>query len=267
MDSLEEPTEEPLEDGERDDSDEVPLVIVNTDREFEVEPPEEIDPDVEVATFDLIEAFLDVAEQVSSHPATVQTSRECARPAPEFSIQTVEDGLGDLLPQDFKSFYRLCDGLELAWSWQQAGEVSFGGEIRLVGISTVFGHWFDELWIERDEMTDEERDFVWTTRGFDMPRHPDAVWTVVSFDESHDSFTLWAHRPGEAFLPLELGLIDYLYCAIEARGAAGWQLLFTDYDFDEDPWGVQAPGAWIDRLHAFFPDFDAEFFRQELGEV
>jgi hypothetical protein len=64
---------------------------------------------------------------------------------------------------------------------------------------------------------------------------------------------------------MRLGLIDYLYCALGSCGAPGWQLVFTDYDFDANPWNMAPPLEWIQRLESYFPEVDTNFFREHLA--
>ena len=261
-DGLEEITEDPDEQSEPL---EAPAVIINTEREPEREPPEEVDPGVELVTFAFVELLRDIGDALISHPALSGVFVDLDHATPEFTIQTIEDGLGARLSPALKSLYRLSDGFELRWRWEQRGQLELAGQLRVVDFATAFGHWLEELWVEHEQMNQHQRDFVWTLRGFDMPTFPGALQGVLSFEDHDEEPTVWARHPESGQLrALDLELIDYLYCAVEARGACGWQLLFAEYDWAQNPWQMPWPGDWIDGLYALFPDVDVDFFRQHL---
>ncbi len=262
---LEEETEPPHEDSAEDASG--GGVIIQTDRERPREAPEEVDPSIELVTFAFIELFRHIGDQLMQQEGLHSVDIDATEPTPEITIQTIEDGLGGFLADELKSLYRLADTLTMHWRGEE-----LSGDINIVSFTRVFGRWLDSLWRETAEMSEEEADFVWSLRGFDVPRDTDALWGVLSVDpEDPAAFSMHVRHPDGEVLPLDLGFIDYLYCAVEARGAHGWQLLFVAdeaYDLHEDPWGYGVGPAWLDALAARFPDLDRDFFEEQFyGEA
>ena len=255
---LEEETEPPGE--QNSDGEPLAAVTINT------RAPEDEEDGPELVSQDFVWAFVDLAQRLATHPSVVHHAREVDFPTPDFTIQTIEDGLGGELAPELKSLYKHSDVFRLEWYFRDGEERKLGGSIHLAGFMRVFGRWLDSLWVETPEMSEAERDFVWTLRGFDTPTAPGSLWGVLSMDKDAPSqYTLWARHADGHILPMRLGLIDYLYCALGACGAPGWQLVFTDYDFDANPWEMPSPHEWIDRMGSFFPDFDASFFHEHLA--
>jgi hypothetical protein len=111
----------------------------------------------------------------------------------------------------------------------------------------------------------------WRLRGFDMPEQRagdvnSPLWGMLAFDEDDlERYDIYVYHPEiKDFLRMDVSLIDYLYCVLGACGAPGWQLLFTSYDFEANPWDMPAPQTWITRVEQFFPAFDTAFFTQRL---
>jgi len=252
---LEEPTEEPEEHPPS-----APAVVLIQARAQDA-------TDTELVTFDFVETFMDVTDELFKHPSTTQVSRDVDQPVSDLMINMTEDGLGGRLDPQLLSLYKLGNGFKLQWSWLDRGEQRFGGEVRLVDFDRLFGHWFDSIWPTDDSM--ESEDFLWHLRGFDVPSSPDAIWGTIWFAPDADPLTgfeqhIYAYHPDHGALPMHMNLVDYIFCALEARGMPGWQLLFTDYDFGADPWDV-GPPTWIDSLALLFPEADIDFFTNQLG--
>jgi hypothetical protein len=256
---LEEETEPP---GEHEpDEQNIASVIINASQE---EGDEE--DGLELVSQDFVWAFVELAQRIASHPNITHHTREVDFPTPDFTIQTVEDGLGGELAPELKSLYKHSDLFRLEWFIQEDGARMLGGAIHLASFMRVFGRWLDTLWIEQPDMSEQEKDFVWTLRGFDIPSAPGTLWGVLSVnDEDPSQYSVWTRHPDGHVLPMRLGLIDYLYCALGACGAPGWQLVFTDYDFAENPWDMPQPEEWLQRLESYFPESDTDFFREHLA--
>ena len=235
----------------------------------------------EVFDFALIEAFLSLTDGLHLNPMIEQVTRDLNRAVPEVTLRLVEDGLGTRLDDQTRSLYRQIDGMEFRWHGRDAeGRLRLGGALQIVPFLRTFGLWLDELWpteepsesASQEELSDYQA--RWQLRGFDMPEgraeeDPGAapLWAMFSLDERHPgAYTLHAYHPESGdFLKLDLSLIDYLYCALGACGAPGWQLLFCDYDFSADPWEMGAPQTWIERVSRVFPTFDVTFFKARLA--
>lgn len=253
---LEEETEPPGE--QEPDEQRLAAVIINTTDEEEGGP--------ELVSQDFVWSFVDLAQRLASHPNVVHHTREVDFPTPDFTIQTVEDGLGGTLPPELKSLYKHSDIFRLEWFIEEDGVQTLGGAIHLASFMRVFGRWLDTLWVEKPDMSEQDRDFVWTLRGFDIPSGQGTLWGVLSMDsEDPSQYSVWTRHPDGHMLPMRLGLIDYLYCALGSCGAPGWQLVFTDYDFDANPWNMASPLEWIQRLESYFPEVDTNFFREHLA--
>lgn len=243
------------------------------------EPPPE---GVEVLDFDFLQAFLSLTDDLHQHPQVARVTRATERPVPEFTIRVVESGLGQTIAHELKSLYRMVDELSFRWE-SKPGSTLPGGALAITPFMRTFGHWVGELWpIEQaDQDGDPEAQLRWQLRGFDMPEpfdtapahHGRTLWTVIALRDGEQdgraaSFAMYVYHPEEKdFLPLHLSLVDYLYCALGACGAPGWQLLFTDYDFDLNPWHMPHPLDWIDEVAAFFPTFDMQFFRDQYDAM
>lgn len=295
--SLDEETEEPIEMGDEPPphGQQAPaggVRMISQDGE-EITPPqyhEEIEylynepaPEgVEVLDFDFLQSFLSLTDDLHQHPQVARVVRAMERPVPEFTIRVVESGLGQTIDHELKSLYRMIDDLSFRWESEPGSSNLPGGALHIVPFMRTFGHWVGELWpIEDADREDDPRaQLRWQLRGFDMPEpfldadgstHPlgQTLWTVIALREEGDAqHEMYVYHPDEKeFLFLDLTLIDYLYCALGACGAPGWQLLFTDYDFDRNPWQMPHPLAWIDEVAAFFPTFDMAFFRTQYEAI
>lgn len=224
---------------------------------------EETGEPVEVVTFDFVEAFLEQVERLAHHPKVTRHAREMDMPTPDITMVMIEDGLGGELAEDLKSLYKLSNLFRLQWHFEHEGSERLGGSLNIINFARVFGRWLEELWRDDESLSDAERDFSWTLRGFDVPGTPEALWGVLSLDSDDPSrYSIWTRHPEHGVLRMHLGLVDYIYCALGALGSPCWQLLFTDYDFQQNPWGVAAPESWIHRLELFFPELDTRFFRE-----
>lgn len=278
--SLDEPTEDPelVPEDERVSQGVrmTPALDVETLEEF---VPNEAVPDgVEVVGFDFLEAFLSLTGDLYQHPQTTNVERDIERAVPEIALRIIEDGLGGTFSADIKSFYRLLSAISFRWYATGSGEEQvLGGAFDVVAFARTFGLWVGELWPEDPPAEGasfgalSEYETRWRLRGFDMPeqRAGDVnapLWGMLAFDEEDlERYDIYTYHPEtKEFLRMEVSLIDYLYCVLGACGAPGWQLLFTSYDFEENPWDMPAPQTWISRVEQFFPAFDTAFFTQRL---
>lgn len=227
---------------------------------------------VEVLDFDFLQSFLSLTDDLHQHPQSRQVFRTMERAVPEFSLRVVENGLGYVLPYDLKSLYQVADALEFRWLREEGGEVQPGGAFKIMPCMRTFGHWVGELWPIDDDLDDDA--LIWHMRGFDMPELPagmesqaQVLWTLIAFrdeEEEPGRYDLYAYHPEKKeFLLLNLKVIDYLYCALGACGAPGWQLLFSTYDFEENRWDMPHPESWITMVEEYFPSFDTQFFRDQ----
>ncbi len=278
--SLEEPTEDPelVPESER-----VSQGVIMTPGPQDIETLEEYVPNepvpegVEVVGFDFIEAFLSLTEDLHQHPETVDVARDIERAVPEVSLRIIEDGLGGEFSPDIKSFYRLISAMSFQWSIREGEQNILGGAFEIIPFMRTFGLWVGELWPEDPPAKDasleeiDEYDARWRLRGFDMPevsgtQHDRPLWGMIGFDEDDlERYDMFVYHPvNKGFLRMDVSLIDYLYCVLGSCGAPGWQLLFTDYDFDENPWEMPDPRIWIERVSRFFPSFDVSFFTSKL---
>ncbi len=281
---LEEDTEPPVEDGQARDAPAVvimregdqrgqgwpqapdaldPELVRPTDAPDEVEQARLLSDDLMFAIFELEEslrAMPDVTEVICAHDP----------PVPDFTLETVEISLGRALPPDVRALYKVIDGLHVRWCYRDAdsGEERLGGELRIPDFATVFGRWFDTLWVHDDALDEAHLDLMWQLRGFDLGvALPEAMTVLHLRGDWGSDYALMLHvRESHQLVPLRLDLMDYLYAAIAARGTPLWQLPWSGYDFDADPWRIAGAARFFEQMTRRFSEVDLTPWREAMAQ-
>jgi hypothetical protein len=206
--------------------------------------------------------FRAMAGELEARDDIVDVEWAIPDPVPNFTVETMEHGLGTSVPRFIKRFYRMADGLELSWNVRVDGEVVPGGGIELFDFATVFDSWLDTLWAsgpETDEMDDREVDFLWSLRGFDglgQPQGEDRQMVVFCVEETdYPTFDLFLHRldARDSHL-LSVNFRTYLDLLLQTRGTFGWVYRLADIDLDAHP-DLRATAESFDRrMQRLFPE-------------
>lgn len=207
--------------------------------------------------WDFLFDFRAMAGELEEREGVEEVHWEMNDPVPEFTITTLEHGLGASIPERIKRFYLLTDGLKLTWRMRdsEAGDSEAGGGVEIFDFGTAFGPWLDDLWPTDPDLPESEarQDFLWSLRGFDRvpgpanaPDAPDASspMVVMCVEEEYPSYDLFLFDPAsrDTFL-LELDFRGYLHALLETRATHGWQLLAL-----EDPEAAfEAHPTWRPR--------------------
>jgi hypothetical protein len=204
--------------------------------------------------WDLLFDFHAMVEELKATDGIVDVRSQMHDPVPNFTIETIEHGLGVVVPDHIKSFYRVSDGLEFSWSYERDGEVVRGGGAHLFDFATVFDKWLDTLWGGDEEATDDEQDFWWSLRGFDEQCHPDTrEMVVLCVEEDYPTYDLFVHDLDERTSRLlDLSFREYFDLLLVSRGTYGWRDLLTE---DVDPDDPRAE-EFFEVADRFFPEAD-----------
>lgn len=176
-------------------------------------------------------------------------------PVPDFTIETIEHGLGTRVPDRIKSFYRVTDGLEFGWSYAADGQTRPGGGAHLFGFATVFDNWLDSLWsVDQEDFSESELDFLWSLRGFDRLGDAEAGHMIVfCVEEEYPTYDLFIHdlQTRDSNL-LDLTFGEYIDGLLESRGAYGWQHLLTEEPAEDS----SITDHVFEMAERFFPEAD-----------
>jgi len=180
---------------------------------------------------------------------------EVGSPVANFTVETMEHGLGTTVPRFVKRLYRVADGLHLAWEVDDGDGTRPGGGADLFDFATVFDNWLDELWTDADGLDERESDFLWSLRGFDASPEPgDDRMVVVCVEETdYPTFDLFLHdlETHQSHL-LGVDFHTYLTCLLETRGTYGWVHALADVDGQ--------PPDYIERWRSHFRGTVEELF-------
>lgn len=230
------------------------------------DPPEDLEQR-RMFSIRLIEDLRVIERDLLEREDVVDVVLRMEEPAPEFTITTIENGLGRELPRDIKSFYRVLNGFELSWSFvDELGLKQPGGHIQIFDIARVFGFWFDTLWVHDPNRTEEELDFLWSLRGLDGGGQagetmlPDSPMTVLHLlgDWGSDYELMLFHGPDHLSL-MQMDLMSYVYYALETRGLGLWRQVVSAMDLSHPRYAELEQGrVFFERLARFFPDVDLE---------
>lgn len=201
--------------------------------------------------YDFLFDFKAMLAQMRDHERIVEVHAQTFNPVPGFTIETIEHGLGIVIPGRIRSFYEVTDGLEFEWSYlDDDGEVQPGGGAHLWGFTQVFDVWLDTLW-KTPEDADVDADFVWNLRGFDATHLADTdEMVVLCVEEEYPTYDLFLHDPETSQSQLlELSFVDYFDRLLDTRGTYGWQALFGEED-------RRAGEAATELIEELFPDAD-----------
>ena len=219
----------------------------NGEDPVEAEEEQHVDHDV---LFD----FHGMISDLKSHDRVTDVSMTTFSPVPDFTIETIEHGLGITIPKRVTSFYRITDGLEFSWNWlDDDGQPRPGGGSHLWGFTEVFDVWLETLWTAPEKADDVDEDFLWSLRGLDRIDDDETTeMTVLCVEEGYPSYDLFIHDPqtGESSL-LALSFVDYFHKLLQTRGVYGWQHIFSE---DEDHKGEEARKL----IEDLFPDADLD---------
>ncbi|QDG51749.1 hypothetical protein FIV42_13625 [Persicimonas caeni] len=203
----------------------------------------------ELFNWDLLFDFHAMIGELRQTDGIVEVEATMHDPVPNFTIETIEHGLGILVPSRIKSFYQITDGLEFSWSYEHDGQLLPGGGAHIFDFATVFDNWLDSLWHSLPEHSDEEQDFLWSLRGVDRDLGPESSKMVVMcVEEDYPTYDLFVHDlDSHTSELLELTFREYFDCLLTSRGTYGWRGLLTE---DTDGDGAEAFFEVMDR---FFP--------------
>lgn len=208
----------------------------------------------ELIGWDLLFELHAMAGELRQTDGIVDVHLRTHEPVPNFTIETIEHGLGTVIPARIKSFYMVTDGLEFSWNYVLDGEKYPGGGAHLFDFATVFDTWLDLLWHGGEEHTDEQHDFFWSLRGFDRPRHThDSDMVVMCVEEDYPTYDLFLHDVDtrESHL-LELTFREYFDSLLACRATRGWRFVLSE-DADRDDARAQ---RFFEITERFFPDVD-----------
>jgi hypothetical protein len=182
--------------------------------------------------FEFLFDFKAMVEELREHERIVDVEARTFEPVPGFTIETIEHGLGIVIPRRIWSFYEVTDGLEFHWTYRDdEGEERVGGGAHLWGFTRVFDVWLDTLW-KSPQDAEVDEDFVWNLRGFDGAHQSDTdEMVVLCVEEEYPTYDLFLHDPQTSRSQLlELSFVDYFDRLLETRGTHGWQALFGEED-------------------------------------
>lgn len=213
----------------------------------------------ELFNWDLLFDFHAMIGELRQIDGIVDVQSTMHDPVPNFTIETIEHGLGILVPRRIKSFYQITDGLEFSWSYERNGQTVAGGGAHIFDFATVFDSWLDSLWHSESDRSDEEQDFVWSLRGVDAGLEPDSSQMVVMcVEEEYPTYDLFLHNldTGSSEL-LEVTFREYFDCLLASRGTYGWRSLLAE---DADADGEDA-ASFFEVMDRFFPSAKLERWR------
>ena len=183
--------------------------------------------EVDEIGFEFLFDFKAMIEEMRGHERIVEVHARTFDPVPGFTIETIEHGLGIIIPRRIRSFYEVTDGLEFRWTYvDDEGEERAGGGAHLWGFTRVFDVWLDTLW-KTPAGDDIDEDFVWNLRGFDGLHLSDREEMVVlCVEEEYPTYDLFLHDP--EYEPLgaaraSLRRLSSIGCSIPAGSMAGRQ--------------------------------------------
>lgn len=266
---LEEPTEPPCEDVEGDEDVEVCISSVTINHKHKSHERVIYAPSRDrYRRMDVMLAFWDVANDMLRHERVVDVHAQVRPALTEVMEMMIQNGLEQPLSEEFLALCRVSDGYEFAWSWlDDAGVAHVGGGFHLHELTRVYGSWLGEIWGEWEEMTQEERDFVWELRRIDVARTPwGQEWSVVMLHRPQEDERLFLHHRTCGTIALDIPLKDYMHWALSARGIWGWQFLRSDYDFEDDPLELDGMWSFFKLMRDLFPEDDVTSFRDRLPE-
>ncbi len=213
-------------------------------------------------TFDLRAMIGELEES----EAIVDLEAEVGSPVANFTIETMEHGLGTTIPRFVKRLYRVVDGVRVEWSFEHDGEVEPGGAIHLHDFATVFDSWLDELWTGGEEVDEETEEFLWSLRGFDAAAEPgDDRWTVVCVEDAdYPTFDLFLHdrREHRSHL-LSVDFESYLKLLLRTRGTYGWVHALAEVDGEPPPYIARWRRHFRETMPRVFPEVDLSPFDLE----
>ena len=179
--------------------------------------------------YDWVEKVIAVITELDRHPDLRIDKFQMHPPVSDFVKETMGDSMAFELPDAILSYYKVCDGLDLEWSYRDGAAFHPGGSIQLYGYGEVFGSWLNVLWGTTVEGADEDEvDFSWEIRAIDGGQAGDDFLTVMHTPETLPSFNLYYREPAGETFTLAVDFLEYLDAMLEARGALGWQALVAE---------------------------------------
>lgn len=212
----------------------------------------------------LLEAFEQTARQLHENEHLTDVIFEFDPPIPEFNITTAENALGRSLPHDIKSFYRMTNGFNLQWSLKMPdGSTAPGGHFQMFDFATVFGFWFDHIWVHDDTLNEDELDFIWSLRGI-SPRtafENDYMTTLYLLGDWGQDYELFLHQPGKEVAQIHLDFVSYVYYGLETCGTYYWRHILSEFDVTTDDAARQGSRQFFETMSLAFPDVALEPYR------
>lgn len=205
----------------------------------------------EQVEFDFLFDFKAMVAEMRDDDRFVDVYAQTFDPVPKFTIETIEHGLGIVIPRRIRSFYEVTDGLEFEWSYRdEDGEVHPGGAAYLWGFARVFDVWLETLW-KTPEDAEVDEDFVWNLRGFDGAHRAETdEMVVLCVEEEYPTYDLFLHDPESSRSQLlELNFVEYFARLLDTRAVHGWQAIYGEED-------RRAGDAARDVMEQLFPDAD-----------
>lgn len=231
------------------------LTIPDPDDEGQEADADESEPIDWEYPFDVKE----MARELEARDRIVGVECEVGSAVANFTVETMEHGLGTTIPRFVKRFYRVADGIRLEWQIRDGDEVRPGGAVHLHDFATVFDSWLDELWTDTEDLDDEEEDFLWSLRGFDAAPEPgdDRMTAVCVEDTDYPTFDLFLHdlRTHDSHL-LGVDFHTYLKRLLETRGTYGWVHALADFDGEPPDYVERWREHFAETMEALFPDVD-----------
>jgi len=199
--------------------------------------------------------FRQVVHELEQDEAVCHLEWATYDPVPDFTLETLEHGLGLTVPEFITEFYRLTDGLYLSWDRKTEEGIVPGGGFELFDFATVFDSWLETLW-PTDPPAGCDADFLWSLRGVaEAPGDDTGDMIVMCIEEEYPTFDLFIHNPSDRRSHLmQLDFHGYLHALLETRGVFGWPYLFSESDLEDDPELASIRQRAEQRIDAWFPE-------------
>lgn len=215
--------------------------------------------------FEFLFEFQAMVRELEEMESVVDVEYELGDPVSNFTVETLEHGLGKTVPRFVKRLYSVADGIHLRWNLLEDGEIVPGGGIELFDFATVFDTWLEGLWTTDEALTAEEEDFLWTLRGFDGGVEPggERMVAVCVEDVDYPTFDLFLHDATSHQSHLvSVDFRTYLQCLLDTRGTYGWVHALAESTGESPAWMRRWSEHFFRRMEAHFPDVELDRFEE-----
>lgn len=224
------------------------------------DPPQVHEPEPTRAIFGetLVRVLEDVVKSLHETEGIFDVVMAFEPPVPAFNVTSVENGLGRSLPEDIKAFYRTTDGFKISWSGHTPQGEPTGGLVQVHDFHTLFGYWFDTLWIHDDAHSEAHQEFIWSLRGLSPgPQDaPQEMTTLRLLGDFGSDYALHLRHDQDNLSPMHIDFASYIYYGLETRGIHGWRHILSEAPTPES---ISAP--FLDALTHLFPEVDEQPYR------